>query len=1016
MHLVFSPAAATIALRALALLAAATAARGDACVLDRFPSQDAALRAVLAAAGRAPPPGVACACFVEGVACAPDAGVVALQLASAGLSTLPPIIAGLAALRSLDLTGNALEALPAELASLGALRSLYLTSNSLRDWPAPLAALTQLADLYLAGNALSAVAPSVANLSSLTLLALDGNRLTALPPELGALTRLSSLFLSDNALSSLPAELGQLTALETLSANGNALTALPDSLTGLARLQQLTLRSNRLTALPAAFGAAPLPMLQTLLLSGNLLSALPASLSGLSALVTLDLADNAFSALPADIALLANLSELGVSGNRLSALPDAFAQLSLPTLDVSGNALTLLNMSWLSPATVRLNASANRIADIVGSCDCGSLFAIDLANNPLSARDGCQALVALTVAMRQPAALLASARLAGCGLASFYGACPDSLQLLSLDLSNNSLERVSVAALAQVLQDQPFAVALLQDNPALRVAPEDLRLLSASAAAPPRYFPVEQMLCDEAQLGDSAARLSLTPLQRHYAGCLCRALQDAPTAWSPAERACVSVQHLPTASFAFSSRVVENATLLAVARGFYPAAGAPGNLSSLRIAQCHDTLACNPRDLSVPAAFECAEGRDPASMLCSRCLAGRFAVGPVCLRCVRGAAALVALSALLVAAAVFALTWRLSGEEGSAAPSSSGVPILLFFLQLNDALEQTLPLSSASPSALAALALALPSQLLALLYLEPFALECLAPHAQAAAPLWLWAALAFGCVPAACAAAALWRGDARAQALATARALYALILLPATRAALAAFNREQQGADTPAYVSAAPFVAWGSAEHREMMALAGVLLAAFVLPYAALSVVRARRALALLQGGGSLDEAARVEPAVRQVRSWPSLWWWGPAVVDGRRIVVAALVELLPWRSEWIAVSVLLLLLALYSATLLARPYARSQDNALEARLLLCSTLLYCGQVAGNVRAEPGALLAAVALAALAAKCAALALLVRRVAPHLLRRLRRKDAEAREWARALDEGGESVQGLLGAAT
>jgi hypothetical protein len=95
-------------------------------------------------------------------------------------------------------------------------------------------------------------------------------------------------------------------------------------------------------------------------------------------------------------------------------------------------------------------------------------------------------------------------------------------------------------------------------------------------------------------------------------------------------------------------------------------------------------------------------------------------------------------------------------------------------------------------------------------------------------------------------------------------------------------------------------------------------------------------------------------------------------------LAVAALVALLPWRSEWEVVALFALLLALYSATLVTRPYADAGDNRLEGALLLVSTLLYSAQIAGNLGATPSeSVLGAVGTLSMLAKGAVFVIIAR---------------------------------------
>eukprot|EP00741_Cyanophora_paradoxa_P021826 tig00000241_g21068.t1 len=111
---------------------------------------------------------------------------------------------------------------------------------------------------------------------------------------------------------------------------------------GAENVRWLCLAGNALAELPGPELAA-LANLEALLLSGNRLAALPDELSRLSALRTLDVSHNALEAVPPAIAGLASLQRLYLHGNRLERLPPALGRLAaLERLDVSQNRLRAL--------------------------------------------------------------------------------------------------------------------------------------------------------------------------------------------------------------------------------------------------------------------------------------------------------------------------------------------------------------------------------------------------------------------------------------------------------------------------------------------------------------------------------------------------------------------------------------------------------------------------------------------------------------------------------------------------
>lgn len=150
-----------------------------------------------------------------------------------GLSgTIPPELASLASLESLDLGYNRLSGpIPPELGSLASLRGLNLRDNRLSG----------------------TIPPELRNLASLVLLWIGDNGLSGtIPPELGNLANLKFLGLWSNDLSGpIPSELGKVTGLERVHLQRNNLTGpIPDSFLDLDGLELLRFERNADTCAP----------------------------------------------------------------------------------------------------------------------------------------------------------------------------------------------------------------------------------------------------------------------------------------------------------------------------------------------------------------------------------------------------------------------------------------------------------------------------------------------------------------------------------------------------------------------------------------------------------------------------------------------------------------------------------------------------------------------------------------------------------------------------------------------
>ncbi len=269
---------------------------------------------------------------------------------------IPPELARLASLTSLNLSGNALEGpVPPELGSLERLTSLNLRGNAL-EGPVP---------------------PELGAIGRLEGLWLDANRLEGpIPPELGSLTLLKGLSLSGNALEGpVPPELGALTYLEYLYLGGNALTgALPRSLLRIGRLARFRFEQNAglcapgtpefvtwldgigepgggpfcsapdrtaLTSLHVAAGGEGWTRSEGWLGDAALAHWHGVETDSLGRVATLDLAGNGLAGrLPAGLGDLTAMTALRVGDNALSGrLPQALLRLSLRELDYAGTEL-----------------------------------------------------------------------------------------------------------------------------------------------------------------------------------------------------------------------------------------------------------------------------------------------------------------------------------------------------------------------------------------------------------------------------------------------------------------------------------------------------------------------------------------------------------------------------------------------------------------------------------------------------------------------------------------------------
>jgi internalin A len=262
-----------------------------------------------------------------------------LALSGRNLTEIPPEIAQLTSLQSLDLSYNQISEIPEALAQLTSLQVLYLHNNQIREIPEALAQLTSLQSLDLSYNQISEIPEALAQLTSLQHLDLSYNQIREIPEALAQLTSLQSLDLSDNQISEIPEALAQLTSLQNLYLSNNQISEIPEALAHLTSLQMLYLSNNQISEIPEAL--AQLTSLQSLYLSNNQISEIPEALAQLTSLQSLYLNNNQISEIPEALAQLTSLQSLYLNNNQMREIPEALAHLvNLKRLVLKNNPIT----------------------------------------------------------------------------------------------------------------------------------------------------------------------------------------------------------------------------------------------------------------------------------------------------------------------------------------------------------------------------------------------------------------------------------------------------------------------------------------------------------------------------------------------------------------------------------------------------------------------------------------------------------------------------------------------------
>ncbi|CAG8472117.1 27119_t:CDS:10 [Racocetra persica] len=211
--------------------------------------------------------------------------------------------------------------------------------------------LLSVQKLDLRNNKLTSIPTTVGLMTNLTHLTCISNTLRTLPSEICSLVSLHTLDIHFNHLVSLPQEIWLCRSLATLNVSSNLLeqfpapptTSSPDPPPLVHSLRNLYLCDNALTA--GIFNFISLfSELEILNISFNFLDEIPpGKLSKNCHLTELYLSGNQLSSLPEDIEKLTNLSVLHINGNRLTTLPAELSKirklvvLDLKYLNLSGN-------------------------------------------------------------------------------------------------------------------------------------------------------------------------------------------------------------------------------------------------------------------------------------------------------------------------------------------------------------------------------------------------------------------------------------------------------------------------------------------------------------------------------------------------------------------------------------------------------------------------------------------------------------------------------------------------------
>ena len=315
-----------------------------------------------------------------------------LKLNNTNLRSIPDEVGKLQQLEHLTMKRNQVETLGCQLKQLPCLRTLNLRYNSLThtNIPAEVFENDELNTLDLSHNKLAEVPEGLFRCRSLLVLNLSHNMLEMIPSQLlMTTTDLLHLDLSNNELDALPPQLRRLSNLHTLILSHNPLSHFQiRPLPALLELRTLHLRNTQRTLANIPPNLEPLVNLTDVDLSQNQLTRIPDGILSLTNLKRLNLGSNEIEEVSPAIEQWSQLETLILSRNKITALPSGLCKLNkLKKLYLCDNQLDFegipAGIGKLSALEVFSAADNNLEMVREGLCRCASLKKLILARNKL---------------------------------------------------------------------------------------------------------------------------------------------------------------------------------------------------------------------------------------------------------------------------------------------------------------------------------------------------------------------------------------------------------------------------------------------------------------------------------------------------------------------------------------------------------------------------------------------------------------------------------------------------------
>ncbi|XP_045516533.1 protein flightless-1 isoform X2 [Pieris brassicae] len=288
--------------------------------------------------------------------------------------------------RGVDFTSNDFSEgkFPDAIRYMTGLQWLRLDKTNIADIPEELGKLLKLENLSLKKNQLEKLFGELTELKCLRSLNVRHNKVksSGIPAELFQLEELTTLDLSHNRLKEVPEGLEKAKSLLVLNLSNNK------QLPSLQSLETLHMRNTQRTVANLPTSLDTLCNLSDVDLSKNALTKVPDALYSLQNLKRLNLSDNEISEISSVMDIWQKLESLNLSRNKLTALPASLCKLqNLRRLHVDDNKLDFEGIpSGIGKlGALEVFSAANNLLEMIpeGLCRCGSLKKLNLSCNKL---------------------------------------------------------------------------------------------------------------------------------------------------------------------------------------------------------------------------------------------------------------------------------------------------------------------------------------------------------------------------------------------------------------------------------------------------------------------------------------------------------------------------------------------------------------------------------------------------------------------------------------------------------